>query len=288
MATQTTNYDFLLPAVNSPTDEDLWGDELNDNFTSLDSLLYTATNRVTETKTANYTVISTDSNKVLLVDATSGNLTISLTAVASLFNGFTFAVKKTDATANTVTIDPAGAETIDGASSYVLSAQNDSVLVSARTTGSTWWVTASNLDIDIPNASTTERGIIEIATNAEVKTRTDTDRAVVPSSVYHHPGVAKAWVKFTGSSGTIGSSYNITSVTRNSTGNYTIVMTTALADTDYTIHIGVAYVNTANTNGSVVSSASVTTTTFTIQCQGGGGTNTDPAFVYVTVHGNAA
>jgi hypothetical protein len=39
MATQTPNYDFNLPAVNSPTDEDLWGTELNANWSSIDTLL---------------------------------------------------------------------------------------------------------------------------------------------------------------------------------------------------------------------------------------------------------
>jgi len=40
MATTTPNYDFNLPAIADPIDEDLWGAELNANFTSLDSLLY--------------------------------------------------------------------------------------------------------------------------------------------------------------------------------------------------------------------------------------------------------
>lgn len=39
MSTNTPNYNFILPAVNSSTDEDLWGDELNTNFSSLDTVL---------------------------------------------------------------------------------------------------------------------------------------------------------------------------------------------------------------------------------------------------------
>ena len=39
MASTTTNFSFTLPAVNSPVDQDIWGDQLNANFTSLDSLL---------------------------------------------------------------------------------------------------------------------------------------------------------------------------------------------------------------------------------------------------------
>ena len=48
--------------------------------------------------------------------------------------------------------------------------------------------------------------------------------------------VAKAWVNFNGS-GTVAirSSYNISSITDNSVGNYTINFTTAMADVDYSV-----------------------------------------------------
>lgn len=41
MSTSTTNYDFTLPAVADPIDEDLWGAELNSNWSSLDDILPT-------------------------------------------------------------------------------------------------------------------------------------------------------------------------------------------------------------------------------------------------------
>lgn len=41
MATQTTNYNFTLPAIADPIDEDLWGAELNSNWSSLDDILPT-------------------------------------------------------------------------------------------------------------------------------------------------------------------------------------------------------------------------------------------------------
>ena len=44
---------------------------------------------------------------------------------------------------------------------------------------------------------------------------------------------ALAWVNFNGSNGVIRSSYNVTSVTRNSTGDYTVTFTTALTDANY-------------------------------------------------------
>lgn len=42
MPGSTTNYAFNLPLVNDPIDADLWGGQLNANWTSLDSLLKTA------------------------------------------------------------------------------------------------------------------------------------------------------------------------------------------------------------------------------------------------------
>lgn len=43
MATSTPNFSFTLPAVNNPVDEDLWGTQLNANWSSLDSLIATRT-----------------------------------------------------------------------------------------------------------------------------------------------------------------------------------------------------------------------------------------------------
>lgn len=46
-------------------------------------------------------------------------------------------------------------------------------------------------------------------------------------------GSAKAWVNFNGTSGAIRSSYNVSSVTFNSTGYYTLNFTNAFADANY-------------------------------------------------------
>jgi N-methylhydantoinase B/oxoprolinase/acetone carboxylase alpha subunit len=46
-------------------------------------------------------------------------------------------------------------------------------------------------------------------------------------------GSAKAWVNFNGTSGSISSSFNTSSVTRNGTGDYTVNFTTALPNTNY-------------------------------------------------------
>jgi hypothetical protein len=68
--------------------------------------------------------------------------------------------------------------------------------------------------------------------------------SATPTSV-NTSQLAKAWVSWAGASGTINSSYNVTSVTRNSTGNYTVTFTTAFANTNYAIVFGGNRNNTA-------------------------------------------
>ena len=48
-------------------------------------------------------------------------------------------------------------------------------------------------------------------------------------------GIAKAWVNFDGSAATIRAGFNVSSVTRNATGKYTINFTTAMPNTNYVI-----------------------------------------------------
>jgi hypothetical protein len=78
--------------------------------------------------------------RTVLADASLAPITISLPAAASVRNR-TYTVKKVDATANTVTIDPDGAETIDGAATHVLTAQWESIRFISN--GSEWLIEAS-------------------------------------------------------------------------------------------------------------------------------------------------
>jgi len=84
------------------------------------------------------TVSKTAGNKnVILVDATSGNLTITLPP-AKIMEGAAYTVKKIDVSANTVTIDGDGSETIDGATTKVLSTQWDVETVTSN--GTAWYL----------------------------------------------------------------------------------------------------------------------------------------------------
>lgn len=53
-------------------------------------------------------------------------------------------------------------------------------------------------------------------------------------------GIAKAWVQFDGTNGTIRGSYNVGSVTRVSTGIYTVNFTTAMSNANYSVAMSVS------------------------------------------------
>jgi hypothetical protein len=74
------------------------------------------------------------------VDATSGNVTITLPAVSTAFGasvGIEYIFKRIDNSGNTVTIQRAGSDTIDGATSFTLTTQYEVKKIIASST-STW------------------------------------------------------------------------------------------------------------------------------------------------------
>lgn len=88
----------------------------------------------TVTSTA-YTVSSGD--EMILVDATSGSVTITLPAASSSSKRI-LNIKKIDATGNTVTIDGNSSETIDGATTYVINSQWTNVEIKCN--GTAWFI----------------------------------------------------------------------------------------------------------------------------------------------------
>ncbi len=82
-----------------------------------------------------YQVLATDGT--ILIDATVGAFLVGLLAASSVPNQI-LCFKKVDVTANVITIDADGADTIDGGPSYSLVAQNDSVIIQSN--GVNWFV----------------------------------------------------------------------------------------------------------------------------------------------------
>ena len=58
----------------------------------------------------------------------------------------------------------------------------------------------------------------------------------------------KAWANFAGASGAIAASSGVTSVVRNSAGNYTVTLSTALTDANYAVTVSLGFGSTL-TNG---------------------------------------
>jgi hypothetical protein len=74
-------------------------------------------------------------------------------------------------------------------------------------------------------------------------------------------GPAKTWVNFNGGFfAPIRSSYNVSSVTRNSNGNYTIAFTNALSNANYAILVTPYDISSTSSNGLSTHLSSTTTT----------------------------
>jgi hypothetical protein len=115
-----------------------WNDTLKRLEVTVDGVKYplgfdTLTFR-TVTGAATITAVS---DNVLLADASGGAVTVALPAAADA-TGRQFTIKKIDVAANAVTIDPDGAELIDGATTYVINAQYTSRTVASD--GTQWWI----------------------------------------------------------------------------------------------------------------------------------------------------
>jgi hypothetical protein len=104
---------------------------------------------------------------------------------------------------------------------------------------------------------------------------------------------ALAWVNFNGT-GTVAirSSYNVSSITDNGTGDYTVNFTTALSDANYAFGLGGHGNTSASTLGYVTGKASgaggytPTTTGLRVSSANGANGAVDIETVTVTIHGN--
>lgn len=97
-------------------------------------------------------------------------------------------------------------------------------------------------------------------------------------------GAAKAWVNFNGTGVVaIRAAFNVTSITDNTTGDYTVNLTSALADANYSATLSSA-VN--STTAGVVSPIGAVPTASALRIKTYGATfiATDSEFVYCTFH----
>lgn len=89
-------------------------------------------------------------------------------------------------------------------------------------------------------ATATASGVIEIATNAEMTTGTDTTRAATPANVRYHDGVLKCWgyVTVSGGTPTLAASHNVTSIADTAVGTVTVTIATDFTTASYAITFG--------------------------------------------------
>ena len=74
------------------------------------------------------------------------------------------------------------------------------------------------------------------AAQSDMVAATSTTVYSSPGRQQYHPGHPKAWVSFSGS--TLNASFNVTSVTVNSTGNYTVTLTVPFSSANYAVVTG--------------------------------------------------
>lgn len=122
--------------------------------------------------------IPQDSDSILYVDTTVGNITINLqsVAVASMLNKILY-IKKTTSDVNTVIIDASGAELIEGATTYTISKENDAIAIHCN--GVNWKLIADlkTLHVDLYSNQTISglKSFSNIATFNDTTESTDKD-----------------------------------------------------------------------------------------------------------------
>jgi hypothetical protein len=151
-------------------------------------------------RTAAFT--TTPQDTTLLVDATSGAITVTLHP-AALHAGRELTIIKTDSSSNAVTIDASGSETINGSATYPLGIQYEQVELTSN--GTAWFAPrkialGQQLSSEPPTFSTTSASFVDV-TNLTV-TITTTGRPV-----------------FVGIISTYSSSFGATLLTRRSAGS---------------------------------------------------------------------
>jgi hypothetical protein len=129
--------------------------------------------------------------------------------------------------------------------------QNSSVTVTAGTGMSGGGSVALGSSVTLNNAGVTSvtagSGIAVSASTGGVTINSTAVNSIttvgalsssVTSGVATLTTAVRAWANFNGSSGSIRGSFNVASITKNATGDYTINFTTAMPDTNYSISMG--------------------------------------------------
>lgn len=115
------------------------------------------------------------------------------------------------------------------------------------------------------DATTSATGVVRLATGPEVATGTSTTLVPSVSAMVSHQGMAKAWVNFNGT-GTVAirDSFNVSSITDNGTGDYTLNLGVTMGNSNYAV-TGSARMDAGGGNYNVGCVTPITSTTTTSQ-----------------------
>jgi hypothetical protein len=101
-------------------------------------------------------------------------------------------------------------------------------------------------------------------------------------------GLAKAWINFAGAGTSINDSLGMSSLGDDATGKYTITMSSAMGNTNYSVSFGIQELGTQNNHATVLrSDVTITTTVFGVATYSSG-TYQDVTLVYEKIHGDLA
>lgn len=225
----------------------------------------TDVDRVVITATAALTVTQCGT---LLVDATAGNIVLTLPASGVDADEALYEIDRLDATANTVTFAAAGADTVGGAA-------NIAVLGTMRLrlpAGSTDWRVHS-ISGTTPAKARAAVGAVGLTGNETITgTKNFTSPIVAPNQL-----VAAVKMNGTGTPAIL-SQFNISSITDLGVGQYRLNFATALPDANYYVSV------TPSIGGFMGGSNNYLTTSVDISVTSDVGAYSDVALLSVTVH----
>lgn len=101
-------------------------------------------------------------------------------------------------------------------------------------------------------------------------------------------GIAKAWLNYNASTQTVTNSFNVSSVTYNGTGDFTVNFTTAMASSTYSVVSGGYNVSGSTLTSTFVSNLTAPTTALvriTTRDFANGNNNSNPALVFIAIFG---
>jgi len=138
LQTYTANASSISTLLANNTTKDITPSDVRTVHTNaLDGIWNRVITSITDTDSP-YT-LDTDATQILLTDSTSGAITVNLPTVASS-SGVIVTIKH-NGSANSTTIDGNSSETIDGATTKVLSTQYDVVQIACD--GTAWYIVSN-------------------------------------------------------------------------------------------------------------------------------------------------